>query len=406
MFGEAQGDAMVGMEGVGEAVTGGLAARAVEPQAGEGAGHGEACLNCGTALRGDFCHRCGQRGHVHRTLTAWWHDLAHGVLHLDGKIWRTLPLLAWRPGELTRRYVEGERARFVSPMALFLFSVFMMFAVFSTLGGPVRFNGADFKGETTQEERAEAQRDFDEERAESQAEMRELRAERARLAAAGKSTLNVDIKIETLQDEIALRERLFKQAMALIGAEEQREAEAAAAKGAQPKAGPVKVAAEQADEGKFVLVSGADGANNWFNDAYKRAKENPSLLFYKLQTNAYKFSWALIPISVPFVWLMFLHRRRYRQFKAYDHTVFVTYSVAFMSLGVIALSLLRPLGISDTIITLAIILIPPVHMYRQLKGTYQLSRWSALWRTFMLLVFAAIAASLFALMLLMLGVLG
>ena len=51
-------------------------------------------------------------------LTALWHDLAHGVLHLDGKIWRTLPLLAWRPGELTRRYIEGERARFVSPMAL------------------------------------------------------------------------------------------------------------------------------------------------------------------------------------------------------------------------------------------------------------------------------------------------
>ena len=35
-----------------------------------------------------------------------------------GKIWRTLPMLAWRPGELTRRYIEGERARFVSPMAL------------------------------------------------------------------------------------------------------------------------------------------------------------------------------------------------------------------------------------------------------------------------------------------------
>src|SRR6185503_17683936 len=94
------------------------------------------CLNCGTALIGPHCHNCGQAGHVHRTLMAWWHGLAHGVLHLDGKIWRTLPLLAWRPGELTRRYIEGERARFVSPLALFLFSVFLMFAVFNTVGGP------------------------------------------------------------------------------------------------------------------------------------------------------------------------------------------------------------------------------------------------------------------------------
>ena len=54
------------------------------------------------------------------------------MLHFDGKFWRTLPMLAWRPGELTRRYIDGERARFVSPMALFLFSVFLMFAVFSS----------------------------------------------------------------------------------------------------------------------------------------------------------------------------------------------------------------------------------------------------------------------------------
>src|SRR5687768_5527447 len=80
-----------------------------------------------------------------------------------------------------------------------------------------------------------------------------------------------------------------------------------------------------------------------FDAAYRKAKENPSLLFYKLQNNAYKFSWALIPISVPFVWVLFLHRRRYRAFKAYDHTVFVTYSLAFMTLGFVTLSLLRPL---------------------------------------------------------------
>ena len=66
---------------------------------------------------------------------AFCHDLLHGVLHFEGKIWRTLPMLAWRPGELTRRYIDGERARFVSPIALFLFCVFLMFAVASLTGG-------------------------------------------------------------------------------------------------------------------------------------------------------------------------------------------------------------------------------------------------------------------------------
>jgi hypothetical protein len=130
---------MPDLEAVGDATTGAVIASAVEPAAGgraDGHTHEQSCLNCGAALSGPFCHSCGQKAHVHRTLTAFWHDLAHGVLHLDGKIWRTLPLLAWHPGDLTRRYARGERAKFVSPMALFLFSVFLMFAVFRLVGGP------------------------------------------------------------------------------------------------------------------------------------------------------------------------------------------------------------------------------------------------------------------------------
>ena len=30
------------------------------------------CLNCGAPLVGDYCHACGQHGHVHRTLGAFW----------------------------------------------------------------------------------------------------------------------------------------------------------------------------------------------------------------------------------------------------------------------------------------------------------------------------------------------
>lgn len=396
-----------GIEGVGEAVTGGLAARAVEPDAGEREGEGRgACLNCGTGLIGPHCHQCGQAGHVHRTLTAFWHDLAHSVLHFDGKLWRTLPLLAWRPGELTRRYVAGQRASFVSPMALFLFSVFLMFAVFSTVGGPVG-NGSSFKEERTPaEQRAEAQREFARERAESVRELDALRSERAALAAASRPTAETDRRIRQAEAELALKERLFAKALDLIDRDEKREAEQARAAEEKAVSGPARKAAEAAERDDLTIVSGADSLNEWFRKSYRKAKENPKLLAYKLQTNAYKFSWALIPISVPFLWLLFLHRRRYRRFKAYDHTVFVTYSIAFMSLAVIALSFLRLLGVPDIFAVLAITFVPPIHMYRQLRGAYELSVWSALWRTFLLLNFAFIAASLFFTGLLALGVLG
>ncbi|HYG48637.1 MAG TPA: DUF3667 domain-containing protein [Allosphingosinicella sp.] len=392
-----------GLDSVGEAVTGGLAARAVEPAAGEGSREEEgACLNCGTALVGPHCHQCGQAAHVHRTLTAFWHDLAHSVLHFDGKLWRTLPLLAWRPGELTRRYVAGERASFVSPMALFLFSVFLMFAVFSTIGGPVGGGSTTSVEQTPADERAEAEREFREARARDVGELNRLRAERTRLAAAKRPTADIDTRIQRLEAQLALQERVFRQTLALLKGEEQEEAAEAKAR----KAGVVKRAAESAEKDEFVLISGAGPVNQWFNDAFKKASANPSLLIYKLQSNAYKFSWALIPISVPFLWLLFLHRRRYRRYKAYDHTVFVTYSISFMSLAVIALSVLRLLGFPEVIAGFAITFIPPIHIYRQLRGAYELSRWSALWRTFVLINFAFIAASLFFTLLLALGLLG
>jgi hypothetical protein len=36
-----------------------------------------------------------------------------------------------------------------------------------------------------------------------------------------------------------------------------------------------------------------------------------SNFWYKLQSSAYKFAWALIPLSLPFMWLIFAGRRNY-----------------------------------------------------------------------------------------------
>lgn len=374
-------------EAVGEAVTGAIAGRAVEPGAGElaeGHTHEKACLNCGCELVGEFCHCCGQRAHVHRTLMAFWHDLAHGVLHLDGKIVKTLPLLAWRPGELTRRYVDGERAKFVSPMALFLFSVFLMFAILSVVGGGIRESNQT----NIVSDPAKAQAELEKRRKAAQAELQRLQGERRRLVAADRPTAEIDNNIEEKQAEIAIEERLTR------GFVPERDAVAT-------------VNATRSADGQFTFSSGSKSVDDWFNAAYKKAKENPNLLLYKLQSNAYKFSWLLIPISIPLVWLLFLHRRRYRrEFTAYDHTVFVTYSIAFMSLGVIVLSLLDWAGLPSVLFLLAILLIPPWHMYRQLQGTYGLSRWSAIWRTVALLVMSLAALILFAAILLAVGVFG
>ena len=101
-------------DGIGGMVEGGAHGRAAEREvnpAGRGGSaarantekghfHESECLNCGAQLVGSHCHHCGQEAHLHRTVGAFLHDLMHGVLHLDGKIWRTLPMLVLKPGHL------------------------------------------------------------------------------------------------------------------------------------------------------------------------------------------------------------------------------------------------------------------------------------------------------------------
>ncbi|MGH6728841.1 MAG: DUF3667 domain-containing protein, partial [Sphingomicrobium sp.] len=77
---------MGNLESLGDAVTGGVIGRALEPGAGEAKGHLHEgrCLNCGAALTGPYCSVCGQQAHAHRTLSAFLRDLIHGVLHFEG----------------------------------------------------------------------------------------------------------------------------------------------------------------------------------------------------------------------------------------------------------------------------------------------------------------------------------
>ena len=135
------------------------------------------------------------------------------------------------------------------------------------------------------------------------------------------------------------------------------------------------------------------------NRAWRKALEKPPLLVYKIQTSAYKFSWLLIPISVPFVWLLFPFSR---WFHLYDHTVFATYSITFV-LFLLALQSLGALWGWTWLAALPGCYVP-LHMYRQLRGTYGVSRSGALWRTALLALFACFALALFVVTTVMMAV--
>ncbi|HWJ58463.1 MAG TPA: DUF3667 domain-containing protein [Sphingomicrobium sp.] len=340
------------LDGIGGVVTGGLLAQALEPDTGEIDGRREGrCLNCGTPLSGPYCSECGQRAVLHRSLLSFLQDFVQGIYNFEGKIWRTLPMLAWCPGDLTRRYIHGERARYVSPVALYLFSVFAMFAVLNFNGsiGPQAGSVKDQVETAAKEERADLTR---------------LEAERKRIVARGGNIAAIDKRIAGKKKDL--------------------------------------VQLQKVQSGEMIQMEGLDEgeAPRWVRNAVERAQKNPELAIYNVQDAASKYSWLLIPISVPFLWLLFPLNRRYH---LYDHTIFVTYSLSFMMMLVILGGLLIAVGMTG--LASVLFFLPPVHMYRQLKGAYGLSRWGALLRTFALLTFALIAGLLFFATMVAIGVL-
>ncbi len=136
--------------------------------------------------------------------------------------------------------------------------------------------------------------------------------------------------------------------------------------------------------------------------AIRELNENPGLMAYKIKTNGYKFSWFLVPLSIPFMWPLFFWRRNVR---AYDHAVFVTYSISFMMLLLIFVSLLGLVGVGSGFLALIMMFVPPVHIYKQLRYTYGLSRLGAFVRMFLLLFAALIVLSIYTSLLVFIGAL-
>ena len=102
------------------------------------------CQNCGTELEGQFCHVCGQlNDDFHRPFWKLLKEGASDMLALDSRAARTIPALLFRPGRVTKRYIDGERARFVPPFRLYLLTSVLFFFIFFSIA-PSEDEFADF----------------------------------------------------------------------------------------------------------------------------------------------------------------------------------------------------------------------------------------------------------------------
>jgi Protein of unknown function (DUF3667) len=79
------------------------------------------CRNCGSPALGKFCPQCGQDTAPHPPSAGEFiHEFIGHYIAFEGKLWKTLALLFFKPGQLTKEYLAGRKLRYVLPLRLYL----------------------------------------------------------------------------------------------------------------------------------------------------------------------------------------------------------------------------------------------------------------------------------------------
>ena len=93
------------------------------------------CANCNHPRNSRYCPKCGQNDRDYiRSLPPLLGDILKETFELDGRIRRTIKPLFLRPGELPSEFSRNRRARYVSPIRLYLVASIGFFFLISVVG--------------------------------------------------------------------------------------------------------------------------------------------------------------------------------------------------------------------------------------------------------------------------------
>ena len=88
------------------------------------------CPNCDNEQlpENHFCHHCGQKHtDIKRPFWSFFKEFLDTNFNFDSKILRTIVPFLFKPGYLTRLYVEGKRTQYFPPLRIYLFVMVLFF---------------------------------------------------------------------------------------------------------------------------------------------------------------------------------------------------------------------------------------------------------------------------------------
>ncbi len=104
---------------------------------------GTECLNCGHPLElsDRYCPNCSQANSTkHLSLRDFFDELFEDMVRFDTRLVRTLQTMLWRPGRVSREFIEGRRKTYANPFRLLLSVAIIYFLMLGITGDYDRFD--------------------------------------------------------------------------------------------------------------------------------------------------------------------------------------------------------------------------------------------------------------------------
>ncbi len=363
---------------------------------------GTPCPNCGAPLQGPYCYSCGQSGEdLHRSVWKLIAESLEGFFHADGRLWKTAPRLLFKPGPLTRDYLDGKRAPQIPPFRMFLVLLLIVFFAghLATSQQKAHEDAKPKARPTATLDEIKGQREGI---AEGEKELRENVG-----AAAGDAYHK---RMKPLDDRLAAQEKQ----LASGHVSTRLPIDAKPGVPVPPKPGePAKPGAQVMEEnigGLKELDIGDDfrvnidgdekhvsPAEHWLETRIKAIRANPDRFALVLEIWAHRVAILALPVSAFLLTMLFVFNRR---FFVFDHLVFSMHSLSFQLILLTAIFLLSML-VGPAAWWL--VLLSPIHLYKHMRGTYQTSWFGTVLRMAFLWVGTLIGFSLLAALWIVLG---
>lgn len=113
------------------------------------------CQNCNNLIseEDNFCSKCGQVNDVNPiSLKQYFSEYLEGFYSFDNRFFKTIIPLIFKPGSVTREYVNGKRMSYVNPFQLYLHITILFFLMIGIFNSIDQFKPGSLKSSNTLKE--------------------------------------------------------------------------------------------------------------------------------------------------------------------------------------------------------------------------------------------------------------